>query len=147
MKFPFRKRAAKPDAPAPQDAPDLRLIERVQQARMAHDAEALPSQVGAVYWIEAKPALPVPAPTARAGYWLVVSDAAHADSAWMRVRDATLAGELGYKAKVATISHSGSVDERVIHVLTHDADDAADVARVQARLLALGLPPARYVRA
>jgi len=34
------------------DPPNLDLISMVQQARMQHDADVLPSQVGAVYWIE-----------------------------------------------------------------------------------------------
>ncbi len=46
------------------DSPNLDLIRMVQQARMAHDAQAKPSQVAAVYWIEAKPlAEDSPAPT------------------------------------------------------------------------------------
>ena len=33
---------------------DLDLIQMVQNARMLHDASAKPSQIKAVYWIEAK---------------------------------------------------------------------------------------------
>lgn len=38
------------------EKPNLDLIGMVQQARMQHDAGAAPSQMDAVYWIEAKAA-------------------------------------------------------------------------------------------
>ena len=127
------------------DSPDMDLIERVQRARMIHDAQAAPSQVDGIYWIEAKRGGDGPGPTARAGYWLVLTDASQVDALWARIRAATEAGQLGYKSKVATASRSGRSDERRIHVLTYDADDAADVARVRAALTDLGIAgPLRY---
>ncbi len=117
------------------DKPDLDLIGMVQQARMAHDAEAKPSQVTSLYWIEAKRQGTGAAPTARAGHWLIRTTLAEVDAHWAAVKAATEAGKLGYKSKVAG---RGQVDERVIHVVTYDADDAADVARVRAALRDLG---------
>lgn len=118
------------------DPPDLDLIGMVQRARMANDAEAQPSQVAAVYWIEAKRQTPGAAPTARAGYWLIRTTVREVDALWARVKAATEAGQLGYKSKVATASRANA-DERVIHILTYDAADAADVERVRAALAAL----------
>src|SRR5688500_13020118 len=82
--------------------PDLDLIRMVQNARMQHDAEAMPSQSGGVYWIEAKRAAAGPQPTARAGYWVIETTAGEADALWATIRAATEAGQLGYKSKVAT---------------------------------------------
>jgi hypothetical protein len=124
--------------------PNLDLIQMVQRARMQHDADALPSQVSAVYWIEYKPAVPTPSPTARAGKWVIETTAEQVDALWIKVRAATHDGQLGYKSKVATASHSGDPNARVIHVLTVDRDDAADVERVRAALAALAIVPARY---
>ena len=116
------------------DPPDLDLIERVQRARMAHDRDATPSTVGGL------------APTSRAGVFILQTDVAAIDALWARVRQATEAGTLGYKSKVSTASRSPQGQDRVIHVMTYDADDTADVARVGAALKALGLTPTEYRR-
>jgi hypothetical protein len=124
--------------------PDLDLIGMVQRARMAHDADAQPSKVTAVYWIEAKRktvgAVPTDgaAPTPRAGSFAIHTTLKTVDAQWAAIKAATEAGTLGYKSKVATASHAGSADERLIRVLTYDADDTADVARVREALAALG---------
>jgi hypothetical protein len=130
------------------DQPNLDLISMVQRARMAHDAEAQPSQVAAVYWIEAKRQDGSEGegadPTPRDGYWLIRTTLAEVDAQWARIKAATEAGTLGYKSKVATASRANP-DARVIHVMTYDADDAADVERVSEALRDLGFE-AEYVR-
>jgi hypothetical protein len=118
------------------DKPNLDLISMVQRARLAHDADAQPSQVTPLYWIEAKRQVDGPAPTERAGHWLIRTTTAEADALWTAIRAATEAGTLGYKSKV---SGRGSKNERVIHVMTSDANDTADVARVRAALRDLGV--------
>jgi len=123
---------------ADDDQPNLDLIEMVQRARMAHDAEAQPSQVAAVYWIEAKRQIEGAAPTPRAGYWLINTTIQAVDALWAQVKAATAAGKLGYKSKVATASRADP-NARVIHIMTYDADDTADVERVRAALHDLGL--------
>lgn len=132
--------------------PDLDLIQLVQRARMAHDAAATPSQVSAVYWLEAKPEGEAAAqrpPTPRAGRFVIETTVDHVDALWARIKAATQAGQLGYKAKVSTASRragTGGAD-RVIYVLTADADDREDVERVRAALIALGMPePLTYAR-
>lgn len=122
----------------------LDLIRRVQDARMAHDAEAIPSHVSAVYWIEAAPPTPGARPTSRAGYWLVETTVQEVDRVWQVVKTATVDGRLGYKSKVATASRSGDPDARVIHVCTYDAADVGDVARVEEALRALDLEPVAF---
>lgn len=105
-----------------------------------HDAEARPSQISAVYWIEAA-APGGPAPTPRAGYWRIHTTLAQVDDLWDTIKAATTAGQLGHKSKVATAPLSDQArDERVIHVRTYDSQDSADVARVRAALLQLGIP-------
>lgn len=121
--------------------PDLDLIRQVQRARRLHDAQARPSQTAGVYWIEARPEAPAP-PTQRAGRFVLATSAAAADALWARVKTATEAGLLGYKAKVSTAPGPGQAgpDARLIYICTRDSQDAADVARVRAALRALGLP-------
>lgn len=127
--------------------PDLDLIGMVQRARMAHDADAQPSKVAAVYWIEAKRKLEGTAPTPRAGSFAIHTTLARVDTDWAAIKAATEAGTLGYKSKVATVAHGGSSPEsRLIHVLTYDTEDTADVARVRAALAALGFTDALYSR-
>jgi hypothetical protein len=121
--------------------PDLDLIQMVQRARMQHDADARPSQTAGVYWIEAKCEQPDCAPpTPRAGQWVYDTTAAEVDALWDTVKAATRAGQLGYKSKVSTASRQqGQPGSRTICARTADSDDAADVERIRAGLVDLGL--------
>lgn len=125
------------------DQPDLDLIRRVQQARAEHDAQAQPSQIAAVYWIEAKRQVAGSPPTSRAGFWLIRTTLLEVDAYWAVIKTATESGDLGYKSKVATAGRR-QPNERVIHVMTCDAADAADVARVGDALRALGFSDITY---
>ncbi|MBZ0295456.1 MAG: DUF1917 domain-containing protein [Anaerolineae bacterium] len=125
--------------------PNLDLINMVQDARMQHDAQAKPSQISAVYWIEAKNQQSAsPAPTSRAGYWRIPTDMADVDELWARIKEATEQGKLGYKSKVSTASadEQSPPDSRVIHVMTYDRLDRDDVERIRAALTALGVTAA-----
>ncbi len=127
---------------------DLDLIQMVQRARMLHDESAVPSEMAAVYWIEAKRREgEYPAPTANAGEWRVKLRVEDADAVWERVKALTVAGELGYKSKVSTRPAAGQADpdERLLCARTYDAADGADVARVGEALRALGLTALEYV--
>jgi hypothetical protein len=121
------------------DKPNLDLINRVQQARMQHDSAARPSQVSGVYWIEVKcaPGLQ-PDPTPRAGYWRLITAVDQVDEIWATIKTATEAGQLGYKSKVATASHDSNPHSRLVHILTYDSADEADVNRVRAALTVPG---------
>lgn len=124
-----------------QNQPNLDLIAMVQKARMAHDADAVPSQIAAVYWIEVKRDVEMPLPTPRAGRWVIPTTVSEVDALWERIKAATRAGKLGYKSKVSTAPRDPGKDrdDRVIHVVTVDADDTADVARVREALRELGV--------
>lgn len=124
--------------------PNLDLIAMVQRARLAHDADATPSQVAAVYWIEVKREGQTPTP--RAGQYVIETTVSAVDALWATIRAATERGDLGYKSKVSTAPRGGHPDSRVICVLTYDADDTADVARVGAALRALVGGELRYER-
>lgn len=125
--------------------PNMDLIRMVQQARMMHDREAVPSQVNSVYWIEAKPLDETLPPTPRAGEWLIATNISDVDQLWLKIRDATEQGLLGYKSKVATIAIKGqTADERMIVVRTRDADEEDDVRRVEAALRGMGITTMRY---
>lgn len=128
--------------------PNLDLIQMVQQARMMHDREAVPSRMDGVYWIESKPLTATANPTARAGEWLIETTTADVDALWLKIRTATEASRLGYKSKVSTSPAKGqsTASARLIVVRTYDADDAADVLRVQTTLGELGIPVSRYER-
>lgn len=126
---------------------DLDLIQMVQRARMLHDESAVPSDVSAVYWIEAK-RLPgdYPAPTAKSGEWRVKLSVDTVDAVWERVKALTAAGALGYKSKVSTRPAAGQANpsERLLCARTYDAGDREDVARVGDALRAIGLRDLAY---
>jgi hypothetical protein len=127
---------------------NLDLIEMVQRARMLHDAAARPSDLAAVYWIEAKRSEGVyPAPTAKAGEWRVPLLAATADAVWERVKALTVGGKLGYKSKISTRPAAGQVDtdQRLLCVRTYDASDRDDVERVKTALREIGMTGLQYV--
>ncbi|MBC7869967.1 MAG: DUF1917 domain-containing protein [Chitinophagaceae bacterium] len=121
------------------DPPNLDLIGMVQQARMQHDADVLPSQVNAVYWIESKPEQTTQQPTVRAGAFVLQTDIGGVDALWLKIRAATRAGKLGYKSKVSTASPSSDPNARIVRVLTYDSADSADIERIRAALDEIGL--------
>lgn len=125
----------------PEDKPNLDLISKVQRARMMHDADAKPSQVSAVYWIEAKSqTADTPQPTPRAGQWVLDTTVTQVDSQWAQVKQATEAGKLGYKSKVSTASHDQrDPDARRIVVRTYDSNDQDNVKQIGETLSALKL--------
>ena len=127
---------------------NLDLIEMVQRARMLHDAEARPSDLAAVYWIEAKRTEgDYAAPTANAGEWRVPLTAETADAVWEQVKALTVAGKLGYKSKISTRPAAGQVDpdQRLLCVRTYDARDSTDVERVSDALREIGFSGLDYV--
>lgn len=127
---------------------NLDLIQMVQRARMLHDATARPSELAAVYWIEAKRAEgDCPAPTATAGEWRIPLTIENVDVVWAQVKALTLAGQLGYKSKVSTRPAAGQADPqaRLLCVRTYDARDASDVERVGQALRAIGLSGLAYM--
>ena len=127
---------------------NLDLIQMVQNARMLHDATARPSDLAAVYWIEAKRGEgDYPAPTANAGEWRILLTVKNVDSIWKRVKALTLDGKLGYKSKLSTRPAAGQADpdERLLCVRTYDAGDRADVERVKSALLGIGLTDIEYM--
>src|SRR5688572_23946281 len=125
--------------------PNLDLIRMVQQARMAHDADAKPSQVAAVYWIEVKPCTAAQAPTSQAGQWRIATTIREVDALWAKVKAATEEGTLGYKSKVSTASHGSNPHAREVRVCTYDSADSADVQRVRDALTALGIVDMTYI--
>jgi hypothetical protein len=133
------------DKPKP---PNLDLIQMVQQARMMHDREAVPSSMSAVYWIESKPLMAIRVLSPRTGEWRIETTLDEVDDLWAKIRQATEDGQLGYKSKVSTSAAKGqsNASARLIVVRTYDADDIADVARVEAVLRRLGVTTMRYER-
>jgi Basophilic leukemia-expressed protein Bles03 len=121
--------------------PNLDLIQMVQRARLIHDSAATPSQIGGVYWIEAKPQRAVQSPTSRAGYWSIPTTTSDVDALWEQIKHATENGILGYKAKVSTAPSPGKAgsEARLILVCTYDADDTDDVAHVREALRKMGI--------
>lgn len=136
-----------PKSETPSDL-NLDLIQKVQNARLLHDAAARPSALSAVYWIEAKRRDgDYPPPAAKAGEWRIGLTVQNVDSVWERVKALTLAGKLGYKSKVSTAPAAGQADpdERLLCVRTYDARDAKDVERVGEALREIGLVTQEYV--
>jgi len=130
------------------DRPNLDLIRMVQQGRMTHDRDVVPSHISGNYWVESKPLTPTHPPTSRAGEWIIPTTVDAVDSLWHDIKTATEAGHLGYKSKVSTApTHDQPASNaRLIVVRTYDADDLADVARVEQALRALGVTTLRYER-
>ncbi|HNX16710.1 MAG TPA: DUF1917 domain-containing protein [Methanoregula sp.] len=111
--------------------------------RMLCEGEGvLPSKTTQMYWIvqDAPGSAPEAIEDEHAGKWLIFKDPETADDAWKKVRDATIAGELGISAKVSTAKpNPDSRDSRrVIYVYTRDWADEQDVMRVREKLRTLG---------
>jgi len=102
----------------------------------------IPSKTTQTYWIvqDAPGSAPEAIEDEHAGKWLIFQEPESADDAWKKIRNATIAGELGISAKVSTAKpNPDSRDSRrVIYVYTKDWADEADVMRVRENLRALG---------
>jgi hypothetical protein len=111
--------------------------------RMLCEGEGvLPTKTAQMYWIvlDAPGSAPEAIEDENAGKWLIFQEPDLVDAAWKKVRDATVALELGISAKVSTAKpNPDSRDNRkVIYVYTKDWADEADVMRVREKLRELG---------
>ena len=111
--------------------------------RMLCEGEGvIPTKTTQMYWIvlDAPGSAPEAIEDENAGKWLIFQDPDAVDAAWKKVRDATVAHELGISAKVSTAKpNPDSRDNRkVIYVYTKDWADEADVMRVREKLRELG---------
>jgi len=111
--------------------------------RMLTDGEGvIPSKTTQMYWIvlDAPGSAPEAIEDEKAGKWLIFQEPDQTDATWRKVRDATMALELGISAKVSTAKpNPDSRDNRkVIYVYTADWADEADVMRVREKLRELG---------
>lgn len=125
---------------------DMDLINMVQNARMMHDKDAVPSKVPGVYWIESKNPAPKNKPTPRTGEFHIQTTVDAVDEHWTVIKEATEKGLLGYKSKVSTSPTDGTPHgkQRLICVRTYDADDSEDRQRIQTQLLELGFTELIY---
>jgi hypothetical protein len=102
----------------------------------------VPSKTTQMYWIvqDAPGSAPEAIEDENAGKWLIFQEPGLADAAWKKVRDATVALELGISAKVSTSKpNPESRDNRkVIYVYSKDWADEVDVMRVREKLRELG---------
>ena len=103
---------------------------------------AIPTKTSQMYWIvvDAPGSLPEAIEDEDAGKWLIFQEPEQVDAAWVKIRNATVAGELGISAKVSTAKpNPDSRDTRkVIYVYTKDWADEPDVMRVREKLRDLG---------
>jgi hypothetical protein len=102
----------------------------------------IPTKTTQMYWIvlDAPGSAPEAIEDENAGKWLIFQEPDQVDAAWKKVRDATVAGELGISAKVSTAKpNPDSRDNRkVIYIYTKDWADEPDVMRVREKLRGLG---------
>jgi len=102
----------------------------------------IPSKTTQMYWIvqDAPGSAPEATEDEKAGKWLIFQEPGVTDDAWKKIRDATVALNLGISAKVSTAKpNPDSRDNRkVIYVYTRDWAEEADVMRVREVLRTLG---------
>jgi hypothetical protein len=109
---------------------------------LRHGEGVIPTKTTQMYWIvqDAPGSAPEAIEDENAGKWLIFQEPGLADEAWMKVRNATVALELGISAKVSTSKpNPESRDNRkVIYVYSKDWADEVDVMRVREKLRELG---------
>ena len=98
----------------------------------------IPGRTTQMYWIvqDAPDTRPDAIEDELAGKWLIFLPADQVDEAWVVVRDATVADELGISAKVSTAKENPESrdNKKVIYIYTKDWRDEGDVMRVRERL-------------
>jgi hypothetical protein len=101
-----------------------------------------PSKTTQMYWIvqDAPGSVPEAIEDENAGKWLIFQEPGLVDESWKKVRNATVALNLGISAKVSTSKpNPESRDNRkVIYIYTKNWADEMDVMRVRENLRALG---------
>ena len=101
-----------------------------------------PSKTTQMYWIvqDAPGSAPEAIEDENAGKWLIFMEPGLTDASWRKIRDNTVALNLGISAKVSTSKpNPESRDNRkVIYVYTKNWADEADVMRVRETLRTLG---------
>ena len=111
---------------------------------MLRDGEGvIPTKTTQMYWIvlDAPGSTPEAIEDENAGKWLIFQEPDQVDTAWKRIRDETVLGNLGISAKVSTAkpNPADSRDNRkVIYIYTKDWADEEDVMRVRENLRRLG---------
>ena len=102
----------------------------------------VPTKTTQMYWIvqDAPGSAPEAIEDENAGKWLIFQEPDLVDAVWTKVRDATVALELGISAKVSTAKpNPDSRDNRkVVYIYTKDWADEEDVLRVREKLRELG---------
>ncbi len=102
----------------------------------------IPTKTTQMYWIvlDAPGSAPEAIEDENAGKWLIFQDPDQVDASWKKVRDATVAGELGISAKVSTakLNPDSRDNRKVIYVYTKDWADEIDVMRVREKLREMG---------
>lgn len=102
----------------------------------------IPSKTTQMYWIvqDAPGSAPEAIEDENAGKWLIFQEPGLVDESWKKIRNATVALDLGISAKVSTSKpNPESRDNRkVIYVYTKNWADETDVMRVREALRTLG---------
>lgn len=102
----------------------------------------VPTKTTQMYWIvqDAPGSAPEAIEDENAGKWLIFQEPDLVDAVWTKVRNATVAHELGISAKVSTAKpNPDSRDNRkVVYIYTKDWADEEDVLRVREKLRELG---------
>lgn len=102
----------------------------------------VPTKTTQMYWIvqDAPGSAPEAIEDEKAGKWLIFQEPDLVDAVWIKVRNATVALELGISAKVSTAKpNPDSRDNRkVVYIYTKDWADEEDVLRVREKLRELG---------
>jgi hypothetical protein len=103
----------------------------------------LPTKTELMYWIvQDRPGyIPAPDEDEKAGKWLIFLDKDETDEMWVKIRNATVKGLLGFSAKVSTAKENpDSRDERfVIYVYTPDWSNEEEVINIREELKKLGV--------
>lgn len=107
------------------------------------NTNVLPSGTTDEYWIYAEREQgSYPPSSSNSGKWMIFVPIEQVDKVWNLVQNATVTGQLGRSAKVATMKHNPNAtapDRKVICVYTYDWTDVVDVQRVRQQLRLIGI--------
>lgn len=102
-----------------------------------------PTKTELMYWIvQDRPGyIPAPDEDEKAGKWLIFLEKEETDGIWIKIRNATTEGLLGFSSKVSTAKENpDSRDERfVIYIYTPDWSNEEDVMNIREELKKLGV--------
>lgn len=106
--------------------------------------DGIPTKCKKINFIYAVSNEPYPSDTPRSGKYILFFPTQDINTAWNKIKTATIKGLLGDSSKVSTKIQKGKRKDYLICVYTYDSKDMDDRSRIEGELLKMGFNKFSY---